>query len=51
MPSLIRFVIVLLFLGGLVAAGMYALTIFVQPQEREVTVRLPARDLFPKGPQ
>lgn len=46
MPSLIRFLIVLLFLAGLVFGGMVALTIFVEPVEKDVTVRIPARDLF-----
>lgn len=46
MPSLIRFLVVLLILGGLVVGGMIALTIFVEPREKEVTVRIPARDLF-----
>jgi len=46
MPSLIRFLIVLLFLAALVFGGMVALTIFVEPPEREVTQRIPSRDLF-----
>ena len=46
MPSLIRFLIVILFLGGLVLGTMVALPIFVEPQHKEVTVKVPARDLF-----
>ena len=46
MPSLIRFLIVLLFLAGLVFGGMVALSIFVVPREKVVTVNIPARDLF-----
>lgn len=46
MPSLIRFLIVLLFLAGLGYGAMFALTVFVEPREKEVTVRVPARDLF-----
>lgn len=46
MPSLIRFLFVLLFLAGLVFGGMVALTIFVTPTEKVVTDRIPARDLF-----
>lgn len=46
MPSLIRFLIVLLFLGGLVYAGMFALVTLVEPTPRDVSVRIPARDLF-----
>lgn len=46
MPSLFRLLIVLLFLGGLVFGGMVALTAFVEPVEKDVTVRIPARNLF-----
>jgi hypothetical protein len=46
MPSLIRFLIVILFLAGLVYGGMVALTIFVTPPDKDVTIRIPARDLF-----
>lgn len=46
MPTLIRFVIVLLFLAGLAAGAMFALTVFVEPREKEVSVRVPTRDLF-----
>ncbi len=46
MPSLIRMLIVLIFLGGLVLAGMVAVTVFVTPQDKVVTIKLPARDLF-----
>ena len=46
MPTLIRSIIVLLFLAGLVAGAMFALTVFVEPREKEVSVRIPARDLF-----
>lgn len=46
MPSLLRFLIVLLFLGGLVFGAMVALPIFVEPAQKDVTVKIPARDLF-----
>jgi len=46
MPSLIRFVMILLFLAGIVFGTMVALTIFVSPPEEEVTIRIPARNLF-----
>jgi len=46
MPTLIRFVIVLLFLGGLVLGGMMALTLVVDPGEKDVVQRIPARDLW-----
>ena len=46
MPTLIRFLIVVLFLTGLAYAAMFALTVFVEPREKEVSDRVPARDLF-----
>lgn len=46
MPSLIRFLIVLIFLAGLVFGAMMALTIFVTPQDKEVTMKIQTRDLL-----
>ena len=46
MPTLIRLIITLLFLAGLVYAGMFALVAYVQPTQKEVTVRIPARELL-----
>jgi len=46
MPTLIRLIIVLLFLAALVYGGMVALVAYVQPTPEEVTVRIPARDLL-----
>lgn len=46
MPSLIRFIIVLLFLASLAFGAMFTLTIFVEPKEKEQTIRIPVRDLF-----
>lgn len=46
MPTLFRLLVAIAFLVGLAYAGMFALSVLVQPQEREVTVRIPARDLF-----
>jgi len=48
MPSLIRFFITILILAGLVYGAMFALTIFVKPQEKEEIVRIPSKDLFQK---
>ena len=47
MPTLIRLVVILLVLVGLAYGGMFALVAFVEPKEKEVTVRIPARDLLP----
>ena len=46
MPTLIRLVIFLIFLGGLAFGGMVALTAVVDPGEKEIRVRIPARDLM-----
>jgi hypothetical protein len=46
MPSLIRFVILLIFIAGVVYGGMIALVAFVPMEQREVTVRLPANAIF-----
>jgi hypothetical protein len=46
MPTLFRLLITLLFLGGLVYAGMFALVTFVEPTPREVSQRIPARELL-----
>lgn len=46
MPTLIRFIIVLLFLGGLAFGGMIALIVLVEPPSEEVTVRVPVTSLL-----
>lgn len=47
MPTLVRFFIVLLVLAGLAGAGMFYLANFVQPNTREMTVRIPSDKLEP----
>jgi hypothetical protein len=47
MPTLVRFFIVLVVLAGLVGAAMVYLANFVQPNTREMTVRIPASRLEP----
>lgn len=49
MPTLIRLIITLLFLAGLVYAGMIALIAFVEPTPREQTIRIPQRELLSGG--
>ena len=49
MPTLIRLIITLLFLAGLVYAGMFALVAFVEPTQKERTIRIPQRDLLSGG--
>lgn len=45
MPTLIRLLVVLLILGGLAYGGMVALVAVVSPREKDVTIRIPAREL------
>ena len=45
MPSLFRFLIVLVIVGMLGGAAMVYLAIFVGPHTREMTVRIPAEKL------
>ena len=47
MPTLIRLFIVLLVLAGLAFAGMIALTIMVDPGEKDITIKIPPRELQP----
>jgi hypothetical protein len=47
MPTLIRLLIVLVVLSGLVFAGMIALTVMVDPGEKDITIKIPVRDLVP----
>jgi len=45
MPTLIRLLVILLVLVGLAYGAMFALVATVDPGEKEVTVRIPAREL------
>lgn len=45
MPTLFRLLITLLFLAGLVYAGMFALVTFVEPRPKDVSQRISPRDL------
>jgi hypothetical protein len=47
MPTLIRLFLVLLVLAGLGFAGMIALTVMVDPGEKDITIKIPARELAP----
>jgi hypothetical protein len=48
LPSLIRFLVTIAVLAGLVWGGLWALATFVEPKQREMTVRIPANKLAPK---
>ena len=45
MPSLIRLLVVLVVLAIFGFAGMIALTIMVNPPEKDITIKIPTRDL------
>jgi|TARA_A100001391_G_scaffold85974_3_gene56415 hypothetical protein len=50
MPTLFRLLVAIAFVVGLAYAGMFALAVLVEPNEREVTVRVPTRDLLADTP-
>ncbi|WP_337269317.1 hypothetical protein [Oryzifoliimicrobium ureilyticus] len=50
MPTLIRFLTILVVLAGAVWGAMWALATFVEPQERDITIRVPAERLNPQPP-
>jgi SNF family Na+-dependent transporter len=45
MPSLFRFLMILAILAGCVYGAMFALATFVEPNPREMTMRIPADKL------
>jgi hypothetical protein len=47
MPTLIRLFLFLLFIAGLGFAGMIALTVMVDPGQKDITIKIPARELTP----
>ena len=47
MPTLIRLFLVLAVLAGLGFAGMFALTVLVNPGEKDITIKIPPRELVP----
>lgn len=42
MPSLMKFLVVLIVLGGAGFAAMYYLANYVEPKPREITIRVPS---------
>jgi len=48
MPSLFRFLAVVLVLGLLAGAGTVYLAFFVEPNSRDMTIRVPAEKLEPQ---
>ena len=47
MPSLIRFLVVCGVLAALAYGSMFALVTFVEPNPRELTVKIPAKKINP----
>ena len=47
MPTLIRLFVALIILAGLGFAGMIALTVMVDPGEKDITIKIPPRELAP----
>lgn len=45
MPTLVRLFIFLLFIAGLGVIGMIALTVTVDPGEKDITIKIPAREM------
>lgn len=48
MLSLVRFLVVLAVIGGIAYGGMFALVSFVEPNPREMTVRVPSGMIDPQ---
>lgn len=48
MPTLFRFIITIAVLAGIVYGAMFALVIFVEPKQAELSVRVPAEKLLPQ---
>lgn len=48
MPTLIRLIVILLVLVGLGYGAMFALVAMVSPRDKDVTIRIPARELLPQ---
>ena len=47
MPTLIRLLVILLVLAGIAVGAMFALVATVTPRDKQVTIRIPSRDLVP----
>ncbi|WP_422371661.1 histidine kinase [Hoeflea sp.] len=47
MPTLFRFLVFCAIIAGIVYGAMFALVLYVEPVEREVTIRVPTEKLNP----
>lgn len=50
MPTLFRFLAILTIIAGCVYGAMWALALLVEPQERDITIRIPSERLNPPAP-
>ncbi len=48
MPSLFRFLFFIAIIAGIFYGSMFALTVFVEPNPREMTVKIPTNKLNPQ---
>jgi hypothetical protein len=48
MPSLFRFLFFIGIMAAIFYGSMYALTVFVEPNPREMSVKIPANKLNPR---
>lgn len=48
MPTLFRFLVTIGVLAGIVYGAMFALVLYVQPKQGEMTVRIPVEKLNPR---
>ena len=51
MPTLFRFVVTVAVLAGIAYGAMFALVMFVNPKQAELSVRIPPEKLAPKPSQ
>jgi len=49
MPTLFRFVMTIAVLAGIAYGAMFALVMFVEPKEAELSVKVPLDRLDPQG--
>ncbi|MEQ8308949.1 MAG: histidine kinase [Hoeflea sp.] len=47
MPTLFRFLVFCAIIAGIVYGAMFALVLYVEPVERDVTIRVPTEKLNP----
>ena len=50
MPTLFRFLFFCATIAGIIYLAMWSLVVFVEPRERDVTVRIPSERINPPEP-